>query len=382
MTHTEGKSLDLILDNDQRDGYCSGEVVSGHISLKISEATTVKAIKVLLKGYAQVSWMHKRSRCSEERKYLSLSKKLLASTGTQDLILHSGVYEIPFELQLPQSPLVSSFSGKHGHVYYMVQAVLKRPFHENQRVCRELCIINPIDVNMPTLISPVSQTCKKMIGCWIFTSGPISLSVSIDRQGYFNGESLPICALIENRSSRLVVPKAVIYQIQTYMAKGKTKIIKQVVASASGNVVPSDCSSRWNGNTLKIPPVSPSILNSDILKVEYLLAVIVQIPGAKNLEVQIPLVISTDSHGSHSFNMSRRSVVDMRLLYPTFTLPDEAEAPPSYAEVVSEEQFEERRTSTCQPQPDWLLDGPAITYIQQFCLQPPPSYSEIYPTEH
>lgn len=87
------------------------------------------------------------------------------------------------------------------------------------------------------------------------------------------GESIPICALIENLSSRLVVPKAVIYQIQTYMAKGKKKIIKRVVASASGNVVPSDCSSRWNGNALKIPPVSPSILNSDILKVEYLLAV-------------------------------------------------------------------------------------------------------------
>lgn len=87
------------------------------------------------------------------------------------------------------------------------------------------------------------------------------------------GESIPICALIENLSSRLVVPKAVIYQIQTYMAKGEKKIIKRVVASASGNVVPSNCSSRWNGNTLKIPQVSPSILNSDILKVEYLLAV-------------------------------------------------------------------------------------------------------------
>ncbi|KAK7152193.1 hypothetical protein R3I94_008498 [Phoxinus phoxinus] len=383
MTLTEGKSLDLILDdNDQRDGYCSGEVVSGHISLKMSEATTVKALKVLLKGYAQVSWMHKRSRCSEERKYMSLSKTLLASTGQDDLILHSGMYEIPFELQLPQSPLVSSFSGKHGHVYYMVQAVLKTPFHENQRVCRELCIINPIDVNMPMLISPVSQTCKKMVGCWIFTSGPISLSVSIDRQGYCNGESIPICALIENLSSRLVVPKAVIYQIQTYMAKGKKKILKRVVASATGNVVPSDCASRWNGNALKIPPVSPSILNSDILKVEYLLAVIVQIPGAKNLEVLVPLVISTDGHCGHRFNTRRDSVMDMSLLYPRFTLPDVAEAPPSYAEVVSEEQFEDHRTPTYQPQPDWLLDGPAITYIQQIRLQPPPSYSEIYPTEH
>jgi len=59
--------------------------------------------------------------------------------------------------ELSPSPLVSSFSGKHGHVFYMVQAVLKTPFHENQRVCRELCILNPIDVNMPSLIVSMSK---------------------------------------------------------------------------------------------------------------------------------------------------------------------------------------------------------------------------------
>ncbi|XP_073706262.1 arrestin domain-containing protein 4-like [Garra rufa] len=372
MTHIERKSLDVILDNDQRDGYCSGEVVSGHVSLRLSEATTVKSIKVILKGYAQVSWMHKRSCYSEERKCLYLSKTLVATTGTQDLILESGTYEMPFDLHLPQNHLVSSFSGKHGRVYYMVQAVFKRPFNESQRVCRELRIFNHIDVNVPTLISPVSQTCKKMIGCWIFTSGPISLTVSINRQGYCNGESIPVYASIENRSSRLVMPKAVLYQIQTYTAKGKTKSIKQVVASARGNVVPPDTSSRCNGNTLNIPPVSPSILNSDILRVEYLLAVIVQIPGAKNLEVQLPVVI-----GTSGFGMSSRSIVNMSLPYPTFALPDIAEAPPSYAEVVSEEQFEEHRTSTCQSQPDWLLDPSAFACIQQFRLQPPPAYSEV-----
>ncbi|XP_042631809.1 arrestin domain-containing protein 4-like [Cyprinus carpio] len=376
MTHIEVKSLDVILDNEQRDGYCSGEVVYGHISLKLSKAITVKIIKVLMKGYAQVSWMHKRSRCSEERKCLFLSKTLVATTDTHDLIFDSGTYEIPFDLQLPQSSLVPSFSGKHGCVYYMVQAVLKRPFHESQCVNRELCIISHIDVSVPTLISPVSQTCKMMIGCWIFTSGPISLTASIGQQGYCNGESIPIYALIENRSSCLVVPKAVIYQIQTYTAKGKTKSIKQVVASARGNEVPSDTSSRWNGNTLKIPPVSPSILNSDILRLEYLLAVIVQIPGAKNLEVHLPVVIGTSGYGLNS-----HSIVNMSLLYPTFTLPDIAEAPPSYAEVVSEEQFEEHRTSSCQPQPDWLLDGSAFDCIQQFHLQPPPPYSEICPSE-
>lgn len=38
------------------------------------------------------------------------------------------------------------------------------------------------------LQSPVSQTCKKMIGCWIFTSGPVSLTVSLNRQGYCSGK--------------------------------------------------------------------------------------------------------------------------------------------------------------------------------------------------
>lgn len=380
MTPTEEKTLDLILDNEQRGAYSSGEVVSGHILLKLSEETTVKTIKVLLKGYAQVSWMHKHSRCSEERKYLSLSKTLVGATGIQDFILDSGTHVIPFVLQLPQSPLVSSFSGKHGRVYYVMQAVLKRPLNENQHVCRELCIINHIDVNMPILLSPVSQTSKKMIGCWIFASGPISLTVNIDRQGYRNGESIPIDALIENRSSRLVLPKAVLYQKQTYMANGKTKITKQVVSSARGNVVASDFSSRWNGNTLKIPPVSPSILNSDILRVEYFLSVIVEIPGAKNLEVQLPVVICTNALGNHSFGMSSHCSVG--LLYPTFTLPDVAEAPPSYAEVMSEERFEERRTLTCQSHPDWLLDGPGFSCIRHFHVQPPPSYSEIYPNEH
>lgn len=141
----------------------------------------------------------------------------------------------------------------------------------------------------------------------------------------------------------------------------------------------SDFSSRWNGNALKVPPVSPSILNSDILRVEYFLSVIVEIPGAKNLEVQLPVVICTNILGNR-FEMNSRST--MGLLYPTFTLPDVAEAPPSYAEVMSGERYEENRTLTCQSHPDWLLDGPGFSCIRHFHVQPPPSYSEIYPNEH
>lgn len=87
------------------------------------------------------------------------------------------------------------------------------------------------------------------------------------------GDSIPIYAVIENYSSRLIVPKAAIYQIQTFMANGKTKSHTKLVASVRGNHIPSGCTDTWNGKTLKIPPVSASILNSSVIRVEYSLAV-------------------------------------------------------------------------------------------------------------
>lgn len=39
-----------------------------------------------------------------------------------------------------------------------------------------------------TFKTPMLKTQEKMIGCWIFTSGPVSLSVKIERKGYCNGK--------------------------------------------------------------------------------------------------------------------------------------------------------------------------------------------------
>lgn len=36
--------------------------------------------------------------------------------------------------------------------------------------------------------TPVLKTQEKMVGCWFFTSGPVSLSAKIERKGYCNGK--------------------------------------------------------------------------------------------------------------------------------------------------------------------------------------------------
>lgn len=78
---------------------------------------------------------------------------------------------------------------------------------------------------------------------------------------------------MENCSSRVVVPKAALYQTQTFFAKGKGKQIQQLVSNLRGDPLPQGKSQSWEGKLLKIPPVSPSILDCPIIRVEYALVV-------------------------------------------------------------------------------------------------------------
>uniref|UniRef100_A0A674K2P8 Arrestin C-terminal-like domain-containing protein n=1 Tax=Terrapene triunguis TaxID=2587831 RepID=A0A674K2P8_9SAUR len=102
----------------------------------------------------------------------------------------------------------------------------------------------------------------------------------------FLEEAIPIYAEIENCSSRLIVPKAAIFQTQTYLASGKTKTFRQMLANVRGNPIASGSTDTWNGKTLKIPPVTPSILNCCIIRVEYSLAVSTGFLSPINLVLQ------------------------------------------------------------------------------------------------
>ncbi|XP_060011857.1 arrestin domain-containing protein 4 isoform X1 [Lagenorhynchus albirostris] len=301
--------------------------------------------------------------------------------GEGILLLQPGKHEFPFSFQLPSEPLVTSFSGKYGSIRYCVRAVLERPQAPDQSIKRELQVVSHIDVNTPALLTPVLKTQEKMVGCWFFTSGPVSLSAKIERKGYCNGEAIPIYAEIENCSSRLIVPKAAIFQTQTYLASGKTKTVRLMVAHVRGNHIASGSTDTWNGKTLKIPPVTPSILDCCIIRVDYSLAVYIHIPGAKKLMLELPVVIGTvpyNGFGSRNSSIASQFFMDMSWL--TLTLPEQPEAPPNYADVVSEEEFSRHVPPYPQP-PNCEGESccPMFACIQEFRFQPPPLYSEVDP---
>ncbi|XP_055489328.1 arrestin domain-containing protein 3-like isoform X3 [Leucoraja erinacea] len=179
----------------------------------------------------------------------------------------------------------------------------------------------------------------------------------------------------------MVVPKAAIYQTQTFYAKGKMKEVKHLVANLRGESLSSGKSESWNGKLLKIPPVSPSIVDCTIIHVEYSLTVYVDIPGAMNLTLNLPLVIGTiPLHPFGSRTSSVSSQCSMNLNWLSLALPEQPEAPPSYSEIVSDQQRRNNLATTAvRDELERLFEGPLFAYIQEFRYQPPPVYSEIDP---
>ncbi|VFV46409.1 Hypothetical predicted protein [Lynx pardinus] len=380
------KSLGLVFEDERKGCYSSGETVAGHVLLEAAEPVALRALRLEAHGRATAAWGPSPGAtapaAASEVEYLNVRLSLREPpAGEGILLLQPGKHEFPFSFQLPSEPLVTSFSGKYGSIQYCVRAVLERPKVPDQSVKRELQVISHIDVNTPALLTPVLKTQEKMVGCWFFTSGPVSLSAKIERKGYCNGEAIPIYAEIENCSSRLIVPKAAIFQTQTYLASGKTKTVRHMVANVRGNHIASGGTDTWHGKTLKIPPVTPSILDCCIIRVDYSLAVYIHIPGAKKLMLELPLVIGTipyNGFGSRNSSTAGQFSVDMSWL--TLTLPEQPEAPPNYADVVSEEEFSRHVPPYPQP-PDCEGEAccPMFACVQQFRFQPPPLYSEVDP---
>nr|KAF6479094.1 arrestin domain containing 2 [Molossus molossus] len=166
------------------------------------------------------------------------------------------------------------------------------------------------------------------------------------------------------------------------MARGARKQKRTVVASLSGEPVGPGRRVLWQGRALRIPPVGPSILHCRVLHVDYTLKVCVDIPGTSKLLLELPLVIGTvPLHPFGSRSSSVGSHTSFLLDWGLGTLPERAEAPPEYSEVVADDVAAVEQSPFPLPQEDSSvsLGGPFFAYIQEFRYRPPPLYSEEDP---
>lgn len=127
--------------------------------------------------------------------------------------------------------------------------------------------------------SPTGGMKEKKVTCMFIPDGQVSLNVKIDRRGFCEGEDICINAKFENTCSRIVVPKAAIIAKHIYQANGRTKVFRQKLSSVRGNHIISGMCDAWQGKTIRVPKIKPSMLGCNIIRVEYALMVSPQFCG-------------------------------------------------------------------------------------------------------
>ncbi|CAI9542878.1 unnamed protein product [Staurois parvus] len=376
------KLFEVVFSDPERV-YCGGEKVTGKVMVEVSEVTRVTKVKALACGVAKVVWSTGPQHCKQEMEYLRVEDTLqMEDQPTVDsdgsVILRPGnQYEYKFGFELPQGPLGSTFKGKYGSVKYWVKAFLERPSLPALEVQKKFQVVDLVDVNTPDLLSPVSGKKHKKMTCLFIPDGHITMSASINRKGFCEGDDICISADFENTCSRIVVPKAAIIGKHTYLANGQTKVFTQKLCSVRGNHIISGMTDSWRGKSIRVPKIKPSLLGCHILRVEYSLLVYVSVPGAKKVILDLPLVIGTSSSGFSSRSSSMASQASSEMSWVELNIPGTPEAPPCYLDIVPEDHRLESPTTPLIDELDNSCDSPIFMYAPEFKFMPPPTYTEV-----
>lgn len=93
--------------------------------------------------------------------------------------------------------------------------------------------------------------------------------LTLHNSHYSLGESIAITADFENLSSRTIIPHATLHQTQTFLAGGKSRTRHSKYTIVTGLAIQPGRTTSWDAQLLKIPAVTPSIINCCLIRVDY-----------------------------------------------------------------------------------------------------------------
>ncbi|KAL0984876.1 hypothetical protein UPYG_G00149840 [Umbra pygmaea] len=377
------KTFEVVFNDPTKAFYSSGDKIAGNIVVEVSQVTKVSALRVFGIGCANVEYAKGKHRCRENIEYLKYEDTVHLDRQTRDsegfVTLRPGKrYEYMFGFELPQpGKLVSSYQGKFGCVKYYVRAVMERPSKPTLQCVKPFEVEEPLDVNTPDILAPAAGTKQKKLTCMFIPDGHVSISAKIDRKGFCEGEDICINAKFENTCSRIVVPKAAIVAKHTYQANGRTKVRTQKLSTVRGNHIISGMSDMWQGRTVRVPKLKPSLLGCDIIHLDYFLMIYVHIPGSNKVILELPLVIGTvpfNNFGSRSTSVSSQAESQWSPSSSLGTLPSQ---PPSYSNIPSDSLHNSLLTPLLVDFDADVDDEGIFMLTPNLQYFPPPAYSEV-----
>ncbi|KAI4892421.1 hypothetical protein NFI96_019358 [Prochilodus magdalenae] len=373
------KTFEIQFHDPSKAFYRSGDKVSGKVVLEVSEVTKVTALRLYGVGCAKVEYHKGKQRCRDEVDYLRYEDVLHLDQNPTDVdgsvtLRPGNKYEFMFGFELPQSgQLVSSYKGKFGSVQYYVKAVMERPSQSDMEIKKYFEVEEPVDVNTLELTSPATGAKEKKLTCMFIPDGSVSIAAKINRKGFCEGEDICIDAKFENTCSRIIIPKAAIIGTHTFLANGRKKVFREKISAVRGDHIISGMCDMWQGKSIHVPKLKPTVLGCNIIHLDYTLMIYVHIPGSEKLILELPLVIGTiPFNGLASRTSSMSSQACSATSSSAVSMPS---APPSYSEIPRHGHLDSPLIPLLDDYDE--DDVPIFMNVKEYYQMPPPAYTEV-----
>ncbi|EFN85199.1 Arrestin domain-containing protein 2 [Harpegnathos saltator] len=290
--------------------FAPGEVVTGNVIVDLAREKTIRALKLTVKGEANVSWErtrstknsrgHQRSRTDHFRgneQYFNLTYSLLGDTGGE-LRMPAGFNKYPFNFLLPHN-IPCSFEHEHGHIRYTTKAVIDRPWRFDHECKIAFTVITSYDLNAHSYqCIGVDDEINQSFCCFCcFNLGSIKVCITLPTTGFVPGQSIEATVNLENTSSVDVTQvcvkverslefhaKTPYHSTKTDKAILKTEQIRRPFGQLSSFV-----------SRLHVPPIPPSQLEyCNIINQHYAVRITVHVSGMHcSISKTYPILIGT-----------------------------------------------------------------------------------------
>ncbi|XP_068560321.1 arrestin domain-containing protein 3-like isoform X2 [Cebidichthys violaceus] len=269
---------------NETNSFSSGDLITGHVSFDLTKETKITSISMALTGRANVHWStgggggrrRRRHRKHHTAKLDFFNFKSVILQENSDTggtaILQPGRHLFPFTCQLPQGDFPSTFRGVFGQILYSLTVSIHRPWHMAKDFVTELNFVNRINTNQPELHAPLSGSNSMTLCCLWCASGPITMTVSVEKKAFMPGETVKIICQFSNASSRTATPKVALQQKQICYTINKMskRMVMKNLASVTGEPVSAHTSDVHTAIMLAIPTFAPlTISNCIIIDVDY-----------------------------------------------------------------------------------------------------------------
>ncbi|KAM9391482.1 arrestin domain-containing protein 3-like [Pholidichthys leucotaenia] len=294
---------------NKNNTFSNGDIIAGQVTLEVARNCQIKSLFIKFKGKAQVKYMRDYGQLSvqyqSKDKYFSVRQYLIPDKNIKDdegrhlttessqtyrNIVRPGRHIYPFIIQLPSQDIPSSFKGGAGEIVYLLEATLCRPMRINKKTLTKIAFVSKMDLNsVPWLLMPQRDSKEKKMH--VFTSGSVTMDVSLEKMVFIQGEGIKVMALIKNDSSREIKLKYSLQRNDSFFAQGDKKIQMQVLTKEVGDCIPPSAQVNVT-KVITIPDgMEPSIHNCRIIRVEHMLKVYLDVKFASDPEIIFPIVI-------------------------------------------------------------------------------------------